>query len=109
MSEIPAILRLGDSAVLAIYSDGLGVRIAPDGSASAYDVGEASAASGGNASARDVCLVPNKCLLLLLPDRQLGGRARQPIEALGKLRLALSLPLQGAAKDALAPLLRFKP
>lgn len=41
MNEIPVLLRLADGAVLAIYSDGLGVRIAPDGDASVYDLGEA--------------------------------------------------------------------
>lgn len=36
MNEIPAILRLADGAVLAIYRSGLRVRIAPDGSTSTY-------------------------------------------------------------------------
>jgi len=48
MNEIPAILRLADGAVLAIYSDRLGVRIAPDGSASAYDLNEAPAPGTGS-------------------------------------------------------------
>ena len=50
MNEIPVILRLGDGAVLAIYPDGLGMRVAPDGSASAYDLEEAPAPGSGSGS-----------------------------------------------------------
>ena len=50
MNEIPVILRLADGAVLAIYPDGLGVRIAPDGSASAYGLEEAPAPGCGSGS-----------------------------------------------------------
>lgn len=51
MNEIPVLLRLADGAVLAIYSDGLGVRIAPDGGASAYELSESPAFDIGTRSA----------------------------------------------------------
>lgn len=49
MNEIPAILRLADGAVVAIYPDRLGVRRALDGSASLFDLDEVFAAGKGSA------------------------------------------------------------